>query len=105
MTTAANVLGLGKEQEQIERSVSRIIGEQEMPDQEARDLAGKALSRVDTHEVLCTERWNQQRIAMALVQNSLDTMAKNTVGRVAAGIIACLTGLCGFLADRAFPFH
>ena len=105
MTEAADVLGLGKEQEQIERSIERLMGEWEMPDQEARDLAHKALGRMDSHEAVCTERWNQQRLALGILQKSFDAMAKNTLGRVPAGLIACLTGLVGWLAARAFPIH
>ena len=34
------------------------IRDEEMAiDQEARDLANKALGKLDTHEALCTERW------------------------------------------------
>jgi len=76
-----------------------------MPDQDARDLAHKALGRMDAHDVLCTERWNQQRKAMEMLQRSLDQMSRNMLGRIPAGIIAVLSGLVGWLSQRAFPIH
>jgi len=104
MTKAAEEAGLHREQEQIDRSTTRVLGADSL-DQDARDLAQKAFSRIDTHEVLCTERWNQLRVAMGMVQKSVDTMSRNTLGRIPAGIIAGLTGLVGWLAARAFPLH
>lgn len=104
MTEALENAGLNREQEQIDRSTTRIMGAETL-DQDARDLAQKAIGRIDTHEVLCTERWIQQRAAVITVQNTLDAMTKNMLGRVPAGIIACLTGLVGWLAARAFPIH
>lgn len=74
-------------------------------DQDARDLAHKALSRINTHETLCTERWNQQRVALAMVQKTLDVMSRTALGRIPAGIIATLTAIVGWLAARAFPLH
>ncbi len=76
-----------------------------MPDHEAREGVAKALARMDTHETLCTERWNQQRLAVGAVQTTLDAMEKNMLGRFPAAAIACLTGLVGFLGARAFPIH
>ena len=104
MTKAGDITGLHREQEQIDRSTTRVIGA-EILDQDARDLAGKAMSKIETHEVLCTERWNQQRIALGMMQKTLDVMSRNTLGRMPAGIIAALTGIVGWLAARAFPIH
>jgi len=104
MTRASEEAGFHREQEQVDRSTSRILGADTL-DQDARDLAQKALSRIDSHEVLCTERWNQQRVALALVQATLDVMNKSTLGRIPAGIIATLTAIVGWLAARAFPLH
>ena len=75
-------------------------------DQEARDLANRALSRVQSHEVLCTERWGQQRDTMARVEHTLADIQigiSRRIGMVPAGTIAGLVGLCGWLAARAFP--
>ena len=105
MTKAGEVVSQHREQEQIDRSTTRLLGGGDILDQTARDLAQRAFSRIDTHEVLCTERWNQSRIAIATLQASLDSMSKNMLGRIPAGIIACLTGLVGWLAARAFPLH
>lgn len=105
MTRYSDEIGENRDKEQISRSAARIIGPEEMPDHDARELARKAMARVDTHETLCTERWNQQRLAMSMLQRSLDQITRNTLGRVPAGIIACLTGLVGWLAARAFPIH
>ena len=76
-----------------------------MLDQDARDLAQKAMGKIETHETLCTERWNQSRIALGVLQSTLDTMARNTLGRIPAGIIAALMGAVGWLSARAFPLH
>lgn len=104
MTRAADEHGLNKEKEQIDRSTTRILGADTL-DQDARDLAHKAMGKIETHETLCTERWNQSRVALGVLQSTLDTMARNTLGRVPASIIAALTGLVGWLAARAFPIH
>ena len=77
-------------------------------DQHARDLAQMALSNGNSHEALCEERWQQQKIGMILVQKTVDEIKKgmeNSIGRMPAGIIAALTGLVGWLAARAFPLH
>jgi hypothetical protein len=105
MTQAAENIGLKREEAQLAASSLRIFDGDGYLDQEARDIGHKAIGRIDTHEVLCTERWNQQRIAVAVMQKTLDTMAKNTLGRVPAGLIAGLTGMVGWLAARAFPIH
>ena len=75
-------------------------------DQVARDMANRALNHTDSHEVLCTERWAQQKLSMALVQKTLGEIQDSmnaTIGRLPATIIAGLTGVVGFLAARAFP--
>jgi hypothetical protein len=63
---------------------------------------------MDSHEVLCTERWNQLRNTLTDLQKSVDGTKKkmdNSLGRLPVGVIATLSGVCGWLADRAFPFH
>lgn len=77
-------------------------------DQDARDLARDATARIKSHEELCTERWNQSResgarveIALAVLQKAMD----EKIGKMPATLIAGLTGLVGWLAARAFPFH
>lgn len=102
MTKAGDELAHVREIEQLSRSATRVLrsGEETL-DQEARDIGAKAASRMDAHEVLCTERWNQLR-------KSVDELAQKlnrTVGYVPASLIAALMGICGYLADRAFPLH
>lgn len=75
-------------------------------DQIARDLAQAAKTKAETHEVLCTERWEQQRTAMVLVQHTIDSIKKSldtSIGKLPAGIIGVLMGLVGWFAARAFP--
>jgi hypothetical protein len=77
-------------------------------DQEARDMAKDAISHGESHERLCTERWDQQKLSMALVQKTLGEIKDSmnaTIGRFPASIIAGLAGLVGWLAARAFPLH
>jgi hypothetical protein len=105
MTKAADLIGLHREQEQIDRSITRVIKGGDTLDQEARDSAHRALGKLDTHETLCTERWNQQRVSIVEMQKSLDAMNKRMVGNIPASIIAILMGAVGFLAARAFPLH
>ncbi len=76
-----------------------------MPDHDAREAVQKVGGRLDTHETLCTERWNQQRLALAGVQKALEDINRSTLGRLPASIIAVLTGLVGWLSARAFPMH
>ncbi len=80
----------------------------EATDQLARDLAQAAKTKAETHEILCTERWEQQRTAMVLVQHTIDGIKKNldtSIGKIPAGIITGLTGVVGWLIARAFPTH
>ncbi len=102
MSKASEISGIHREKEQIDRSIVRVVGAETM-DQDARDLGHKAVARIDAHEILCTERWLQQRVAVAALQGSFDIMSSNMLGRIPAGIIAILTGLVGWLAARAFP--
>ena len=109
MTKAAEELGKEREIEQISQTTARIMRSgEEVLDQEARDAAAKVGAHLDAHEVLCTERWYQQRMAVAEVKSSVDAITKkldNSMGRVPVGLIAGLTGLVGWLAARAFPLH
>lgn len=102
MSSDSEAVGHTRQQRQIVASTGRTLGDMEMLDQEARDDAARALSRMDAHEVLCTERWNQGRIATAMLQKSVDGLVANSLDRLPAGIIAGLTALVGFLAERAF---
>lgn len=111
MSKAADQIGESRERAQIIQSVSRVMTEgEETLDQEARDCAKDAMSKLNTHEVLCTERWGQQRAALetltvsvARLQNSFDGVSNKFLSPVAVGLIAGLMGLCGWLAARAFP--
>lgn len=77
-------------------------------DQDARDLANKALAKIEAHEGVNEQRYNQTKDSLARVEVLIESMKRtfdNMVGRVPAGIIAGLTGLVGWLAARAFPLH
>lgn len=77
-------------------------------DQEARDTARKAVATAETHEILCEERWKQQRLAMSRVEVILDEIKNSVEKRIGiypAAAISWLMALCGFLAARAFPLH
>lgn len=102
-------LGRQREASQVERSTQRLAGDtlKEM-DEGARDVAYDAKFKIESHERVCTERWEQARLAgnrveaaMGKLQDAMD----ERIGKVPAGIIAGLTGLVGFLAARAFPLH
>jgi hypothetical protein len=101
MTKVTDELANLREREQISRSTTRIMGGEDGVDQEARDAVLKVGARMDSHEVLCTERWGQLRAAVAEVKAKVD----KSIGYIPAALIAALTGICGFLADRAFPLH
>lgn len=77
-------------------------------DQDARDMAVRAANMAENHERLCTERWDQQRLAMERVELALrgiQAAVSSRIGMVPAGAIAGLMALCGFLGARAFPLH
>jgi hypothetical protein len=83
-------------------------GEVDMIDQEARDRADEAASHIESHEKLCTERWNQSRAAQDRVEGALKSLQdamNDRIGKLPASVIAILMGICGFLAARAFPTH
>jgi len=109
MTVLADEVGDSRQRSQIIESFSRVMteGNEEM-DQDARDCARDALAKISSHEALCTERWNQKRLALESLQAAVDDLSKSMdthIQRVPAGVIATLTGLCGWLAARAFPIH
>lgn len=104
MTKITDEAGDGREREQVDRSTGRIL----FADQMARDAANEAIGRIDSHEKLCTERWTSQREAMARVEKAMAEIkicVDDKIGKLPAGIIAALSGLCGYLAARAFPIH
>ena len=107
--TAADEVGHIRQLAQTALSSERVLqGQDTMIDQDARDSAGAAMSKITGHELLCTERWNQQREAMSRVEVALKEVGVKVdkqMGKIPAGVIAALTGLVGFLAARAFPLH
>lgn len=109
MHQAADELGHQRQLAQTQISSDRMIhGTDTMIDQEARDLAAQALARETAHEVLCTERWNQQSNAMARVEVAVKDVKDKVdkqIGKVPAGVMMAMTGIIGFLAARAFPTH
>lgn len=104
MTRSPDDTGAEINREQVDRSTGRLL----FADQTARDDANEALGRIDSHEKLCTERWQSQREAMVRVEKTMGeikTCVDDKIGKLPAGIIAALTGVCGYLAARAFPIH
>ena len=45
-------------------------------DQEARRLADKALGKIEGHELLCTERWEQARSALGDLAKEMNSAKK-----------------------------
>lgn len=74
-------------------------------DQEARDLARKAMARMEAHEALCTERWNTSRATGERVEAAV-TLIKDNINRrlglAPATFIAGAMTVIGFLAAH---FH
>lgn len=103
MSREAEEVGSARQRHQIELSTTRALDGVEELDIEAREEAAEAHRKIKSHEELCTERWNQQRLSMGIMQRCLDDLAKNSIGRMPAGIIGVLMGACGWLAARAFP--
>lgn len=109
MTVLADEVGDSRQRSQIIESASRLMteGNEEM-DQDARDCARDAMSKIGAHEALCTERWTQQREALNTLSHSMQTMQKSLDRYIAPGpaaIIGVLMGLVGFLGRMAFPIH
>ena len=108
MAKPPNTVARSREAAQIRLSKQRILERAANLDQEARDLANDAIARSEAHENLCTERWEHQKEAMARVETALGQVkacVEDKIGRLPAGLIAGLTGICGYLAARAFPLH
>ena len=109
MTGIGDKVGQSREMEQFISSEKRLIGQgAEEVDQEARDIARDALAKLSSHETLCTERWNQQRQALENLVSTVSGLQRSldrTIPKLPAAVIAGLTGLVGYLADRAFPIH
>lgn len=60
------------------------------------------------HEEVCTERWRSQGEAMIRIEHTMEAVnaaISDKIGKLPSGIIAALSGLCGYLAARAFPIH
>lgn len=109
MSQLLDEIGESRERAQIISSVGRVIaggcGDEEL-DQEARDCARDALSKISAHETLCTERWTQQRAALVVLGHSIEGLQKSLdryIAPLPAGAIAVLMGICGWLTARAFP--
>ena len=103
MSKASDEVGRSRERTQIKRSTRSVMNRANMLDQNARDLAEEALSLSRAHEALCNERWNNQNATMVRVEKTMAEVKvafEDKIGRLPAGVIAGLTGLCGFLAAR-----
>lgn len=84
---------------------------QEQIDSRAIELARDALSRIESHERRCDERWTEVRKDLIEIKQAVHGGNKelhdridelvNRWLRVAGWIIAGLLSLCGFLAARA----
>lgn len=107
--SASDEVGRQRQHQQVKMSTERLMGDEFSDmDQEARDLAKEAKSKIQSHEQLCTERWDQSRLAMERLEVCVEKVQKamdERIGKIPASIIAALTGLVGFLAARAFPLH
>lgn len=74
-------------------------------DQEARDAASNALGKITAHEMLCAERWKNNKDATDRIEASLTDLRRvvnKSVGIVPASFIGVLLTLCGFFGERAF---
>lgn len=104
MLKARELAGLIRETAQVSDSTERLMGPgEEQMDQEARDLGTKAISQISTHEILCTERWEQSRAALARVEAQLTKLSdamNNRVAWIPASIIMLLMGAVGWLVHR-----
>jgi hypothetical protein len=109
VTRLTDDIGDIRQRAQVEGSVTRILSHgEEALDQDARDTARDALSKISSHETLCTERWLQSRAALDNVSHEVRNLKKSLDRHIAplpASIIAVLMGLCGWLSARAFPLH
>ena len=70
----------------------------------ARSNAERAATRMDAHEVLCTERWNTAKDVWQRVEKSVNGLYSR-IWAVAFVVFSSMLGLIGFLAARAFPPH
>lgn len=71
-------------------------------DQEARDMAARALQLLSSHETLCTERWNQSRKALDDVKKTLSALWKQQ-WIAAGGVVSVLLAIVYILLARVLP--
>lgn len=109
MPHVADEVGHDRQRAQIQRSTGRLMGgDEEMIDQDARDDAAAANSKIDGHEKLCAERWNNQRDSMARVEKGMaevrDILNKR-ISQTSATLITIMTGIICVLATLALTHH
>lgn len=60
----------------------------------ADDSAREALARLEGHERLCTERWEQSRLSMMRIERGVSGLYKRW-WQLAVGVIVILLGMVG----------
>lgn len=111
MTELSDEIGRDRDREQFGRSSERALnqsgiiqGRDDMIDQDARDRATTAFSRMESHEKLCTERWAEMRKALEDIREELKecrTSLNKRIGTMPAGIMTVMGSIIGFLANFA----
>lgn len=108
MTSISEDLGRGRQERQAQESVERLLGDEYIDmDQEARDLANQATSKIESHEQVCAERWRGANQAQTRVENTLANIQKamdDRIGRIPAAIITVMGTVIGAFASHTF-FH
>mgnify|MGYP000078236132 FL=1 len=73
-------------------------------DHEARMMAQQALNRIDGHETLCTERWDEAKRSMDRTQKSVDGLYRWRWA-TAVSIILLLFGLIAAAVKLGGALH
>lgn len=71
------------------------------PDQVARDIANKAIAKIEAHEMVCAERQGHIILSLQDVKRGVEGLYRR-FWAAAIGIIICLLGVCGFLIKLTF---
>lgn len=71
-------------------------------DQEARDMASRALQLLSSHETLCTERWLQSRNGLAKVEAGITALWRQS-WLAAGGVVSVLLAIVYILLGQVLP--
>ncbi len=71
------------------------------PDHEARSMAQNVSGRLDGHERICTERWNESRKTMERVEKGVAGLYTRWWS-MAVGLVVSLLALIATVAAAAF---